>query len=285
MSGLPWFRMYVDFLNDPKMISIAFEDQRHFIGVLALMCDGVLDQECDPVIMDRIVSQRLWLDYSTISEVKRRLVNAELIDEMWLPLSWSKRQFKSDHDATGAARQKRYREKQKVDKQRKKKSDALCNATVTLPDTDTDTDTDLKRLGHRDDRLSFEGWWNWWPKKVAKKDAFKAWKTLTQTNRKKALHDSATRYASTEKHFIPNPATYLRGERWNDELVKPPDKPLNSDQIMHNNIREAHGFNHSTKNDRPALCRDADGLGPQVQGERGASANMEKALDSEPWKH
>lgn len=47
MSKMPWFRMYADFLNDPKMISLAFEDQRHFIGVLALKCDGALDDVAD----------------------------------------------------------------------------------------------------------------------------------------------------------------------------------------------------------------------------------------------
>ena len=130
----PWFRMYTDFLNDPKMISLAFEDQRHFIGILALKSEGVLDQDCDSKLLDRIVAQRLWIDNAVIADVKKRLTAALLIDESWQPLAWDKRQFKSDKDVTGAERQKRYRQS--------RNSNALRNGTVTLPDTDTDTDTE-----------------------------------------------------------------------------------------------------------------------------------------------
>lgn len=93
---MPWFRMYSDFLNDPKMISISFEDQRHFIGVLALKGEGTLDHACAPELLTRIVAQRLWIDHAIIGEVKKRLVAAGLIDENWQPLAWEKRQARSD---------------------------------------------------------------------------------------------------------------------------------------------------------------------------------------------
>ena len=141
MSGNPWFRMYVDFLEDAKMMTLAFEDQRHFIGVLALKSAGTLDQECEPRTMDRIVAQKLWLDGSVIGEVKRRLIDAGLIDEDWQPVAWEKRQFRSDHDLTGAERQRRYREKQR---------NALRNAPVTPPEQNrTDTDTEQKKKGDK----------------------------------------------------------------------------------------------------------------------------------------
>ena len=120
----PWFRMYVDFLTDYKMISLAFEDQRHFIGVLALKSSGILDQPSSDAIMNRIVSQRLWIDHSLILDVKKRLVDAGLIDDKWQPLAWSKRQYKSDFNMTGAERQKNFRERQRTgfDKQMQAKS-------------------------------------------------------------------------------------------------------------------------------------------------------------------
>lgn len=86
----PWFRMYADFLNDPKMIGLAFEDQRHFIGVLALKSDGAIDDVADGDLLDRIVAQRLWIDHTVIQEVKKNLVAAGLISEDWQPLEWSK---------------------------------------------------------------------------------------------------------------------------------------------------------------------------------------------------
>lgn len=132
----PWFRMYVDFLNDPKMIALAFEDQRHFIGILALKSDGTLDNNAAPELMNRIVAQRLWIDHGVILEVKKRLVNAGLIDADWQPIAWGRRQFVSDSDPSNAERQRRYRERNK--------HEALRNVTVTPLDTDTDTDTEQK---------------------------------------------------------------------------------------------------------------------------------------------
>ena len=129
---LPWFRMYADFLNDPKLIRLAFEDQRHFIGVLALKCDGAIDDVADGDLLDRIVAQRLWIDHAVIRDVKRRLVAAGLIDANWQPVAWDKRQMRSDADATGAERQRRYREAQK--------RNALRDGAVTRLEEDTDTD-------------------------------------------------------------------------------------------------------------------------------------------------
>ena len=129
---LPWFRMYADFLNDPKLISLAFEDQRHFIGVLALKCDGAIDDVADGDLLDRIVAQRLWIDHAVIRDVKRRLIAAGLIDARWQPLAWDKRQMRSDVDATGAERQRRYRGAQK--------HNALRDAAVTRLEEELDTD-------------------------------------------------------------------------------------------------------------------------------------------------
>lgn len=134
---LPWFRMYADFLNDPKLISLAFEDQRHFIGVLALKCDGAIDDVADGDLLNRIVAQRLWIDHAVIRDVKRRLIAAGLIDARWQPLAWEKRQMRSDVDATGAERQRRYREAQK--------HNALRDAAVTRLDTDTDTEEETEK--------------------------------------------------------------------------------------------------------------------------------------------
>lgn len=95
---LPWFRMYADFLNDPKLISLAFEDQRHFIGVLALKCDGAIDDVADGDLLDRIVAQRLWIDHKEIQTVKATLRAAALIDGAWQPVEWEKH---SPHVKTG----------------------------------------------------------------------------------------------------------------------------------------------------------------------------------------
>ncbi|MFG5779892.1 hypothetical protein ACFIQF_22760 [Comamonas sp. J-3] len=130
----------MDFLNDPKLIALAFEDQRHFIGVLALKSDGALDGGTDPDLLDRIVAQRLWIDHAIIRDVKKRLVAAGLIDTSWQPVAWERRQFKSDSSKDRVAR---FRAK-------KKGSSGVGNGDETLQqrpsnavDTDADTDTEV----------------------------------------------------------------------------------------------------------------------------------------------
>lgn len=211
---MKWFRMYSDFLSDPKMISLAFEDQRHFIGLLALKSEGVLDQDCDLQILDRIVAQKLWLDFASISDVKRRLVDATLIDVNWQPLAWNKRQMKSDIDPTNADRQRRYRENKKSNDD----SNALRNGTVTPTD---------KIRKEKNIYVKFDVFWNLYPKKVGKQDAMKAWKKLTEEEYEFAIEGVGDFVKGKEKQFIKNPSAYLNGKRWEDEPM--PEQQQNID--------------------------------------------------------
>ena len=77
----------------------------------------------------------------------------------------------------------------------------------------------------------FDAFWQAYPKKVAKADARKAWAQTKDL--RPALHvllNAIQANCKTESWmkqggaFIPYPATWLRGERWEDELeVKLPD--------------------------------------------------------------
>ena len=77
--------------------------------------------------------------------------------------------------------------------------------------TDTDTDTDT------DNTASFDAFWSLYQKKVDKKRAQTAWNKLSLSIQQQAIADIETRYQGIKKQFIPNPTTYISGERWNDE--------------------------------------------------------------------
>ena len=94
--SLPWFRMHAEFSGDPVIQSLAFEDQRHYIILLCLKCNGTLDRDVSDDLRDRIVLRGLGLDPVTGSEAKRRLMEVGLIANDWQPCGWDKRQFKSD---------------------------------------------------------------------------------------------------------------------------------------------------------------------------------------------
>lgn len=104
----PWFRLYAEFLSDPKMQLLAFEDQRHYVGVLCLKCNGTLETlSIGPEHFERMVSKALGLDPIMGAEVKRRLMDVGLIGEGWQPIAWDRRQYESD---SSTARVHKWRE-------------------------------------------------------------------------------------------------------------------------------------------------------------------------------
>lgn len=74
--------------------------------------------------------------------------------------------------------------------------------------------------------IDFSAWYELYPRKVCKKDAELAWKKLTPDQKFVAfeslpIHVRYWAAAGTEKEYLPYPATWLRGERWQDELEMP----------------------------------------------------------------
>lgn len=77
----------------------------------------------------------------------------------------------------------------------------------------------------------FDQFWAVWPKRVAKADARKAWKQtedvrppIDELIKIVKAHCMTDKWMKDDGEFIPHPATWLRGERWEDELkVKLPD--------------------------------------------------------------
>jgi hypothetical protein len=74
---------------------------------------------------------------------------------------------------------------------------------------------------------TFERFWNVYPRREAKRDAFKAWLKLKPTAPlvDRIVDDVEDRVRTkvwrlVERQFIPLPATYIRGERWEDERPK-----------------------------------------------------------------
>lgn len=73
---------------------------------------------------------------------------------------------------------------------------------------------------------SFDAWWSLYPKKVARAEAKKAWSRMSDADRAAAMEalPAHVRYwdaVGTERHYMPHPATWLNGRRWEDELEMP----------------------------------------------------------------
>lgn len=68
--------------------------------------------------------------------------------------------------------------------------------------------------------VGFEEFWKAYPKKVEKKKAEAKWNRLKKFEQEAILADLPKRKATDQwqRGYVPNPMTYLNGERWNDEL-------------------------------------------------------------------
>lgn len=141
---LPWFRLYTETIDDEKLRLLAFEDRWHFIAILCLKGQGILDEK-GPLLM-RKVAVKMGVDLRTLEEILRRLDEVGLVDEKTLePVNWGERQYRSD---SSTARVSAYRERMKQNMKR------YGNVTVTAQDTDTDKDKEKNKEKKKDENLS-----------------------------------------------------------------------------------------------------------------------------------
>ena len=85
--------------------------------------------------------------------------------------------------------------------------------------------TNLRVVGDAvvdDDEIpTFESFWLLFPKRVAKLDAKKAWARISEKDRVAALVGLVAwrqLWMQNDPQFVPHAASWLRGERWTDEL-------------------------------------------------------------------
>lgn len=75
--------------------------------------------------------------------------------------------------------------------------------------------------------VTFDDFWNIWPRKDKRKDAEAAWQKASKLAPAERIVDVAFQYANSPyrvaKQFVPYGATWLRGECWNDPLPEPPE--------------------------------------------------------------
>lgn len=69
---------------------------------------------------------------------------------------------------------------------------------------------------------TFDDFWTLFPKRIARKEAEKAWNRLTASDRIEALTALVAWRREWlkrgELQYVPNGATWLNGERWTDEI-------------------------------------------------------------------
>lgn len=125
--SLAWFRMWAEAVDDEKLRLLAFEDRWHFVALLCLKCQGILDER-DPDLRWRKMGVKLGLDSVELEAVMKRLETVGLVscnaEKNFQPIAWNRRQFVSD---SSTSRVRAFRKRQR-------------NVSVTPSETDTDTE-------------------------------------------------------------------------------------------------------------------------------------------------
>lgn len=73
--------------------------------------------------------------------------------------------------------------------------------------------------------IDFSDWYTSYPRKVGRQRAVTAWESLTDEERALAVAAMPSHlafYADKEPEYIPHPASWLNGKRWQDELPAQP---------------------------------------------------------------
>lgn len=109
---------------------------------------------------------------------------------------------------------------------------------------------------------SFDRFWSAYPNKKGKKDAAAAWKKLKadeplvlkilEAIRVQSLNP---RWSENDGQYIPYPATWLNGRRWEDEVAQP-GRPVQSGPRVKSKSGEFERFRSRRSNDPPTVERD-----------------------------
>lgn len=87
-----------------------------------------------------------------------------------------------------------------------------------------------------DEGPTFDVFWLLYPRKVARKDAIRAWERIAAAERAMAIVALAAWrniwLRRGELEYVPHPATWLNGERWTDELPSSERAPLAASHVQ-----------------------------------------------------
>ena len=123
-SGLPWGRLYGDWLQDYRVQSLSEALQRRHIALICLHIKGLTDPGDEEAAFHLRLTPAEW------AETKRVFVEKGFLAEGSNHLvSWERRQYKSD---TSTERVRKHRMKQRE------------TVSVTAPETETETDSETE---------------------------------------------------------------------------------------------------------------------------------------------
>lgn len=240
-----WFRMYAEFLSDPKVQMMSEALQRRLIMLFCARCNG------DETLQDEEVTFLLRIDAQEWLATKAEFIKRGFIDSHNKLINWDKRQYRSD---SSSERVRKHREAKKhIDV-------TTCNVSVTpqnrTEQNRTDTEGVIKEITPKRVRT-----------KNAKPEISLADLTADAIADWLAKKRGEGRYLQHDEHFI---LEYFKnyciskGKKYNDYTAAYRNAfEWESCQPNKQNKGKSSGFHHPTKDDRAkaAVMRAAERLG------------------------
>lgn len=206
----PWFRLYSEFSHDPKIQMMPEAMQRRYIMLLCMRCSETL-----VTLHETEIAFQMRLSDDELAKTKELFLLKGFIDEDWNLTNWEKRQYVSD-SSTERVRKHRDKKKEEV------KQDETLQKQPSNGTEQNRTEQKQTKKSESYDSL-FDSFYQAYPKKVGKPAALKAFtKCKPDESLLQTMLDAIERQSQSEQwqkndgQFIPNPATWLNQERWDD---------------------------------------------------------------------
>ena len=132
----------------------------------------------------------------------------------------------------------------------------------------------IKPTSAHADSIEFDRFWIAYPRKTAKSAAIKAWSKLKPDGDlvEKIIGHCMVAFSATDQQFIPHPATYLNGRRWEDEH---PESNIGFIK-MHTDRSWRDGIDGHAANGKAETERDQSVVATVVAGEPKNAVNAKQ---------
>lgn len=243
IRDMRWFKFYgQDWMTDPKIAGMSMEDRLCFLTLLCIASsdtkgDGVVKGITEDVLisMARIPDWRTE-EYNPGKEaigVLSRLQSLQIVTLSSNTLgntdvTLRNYSIRQEQNSSNAEKQRKYRERLK------QRLEIHSNVTVTDSNgggnvlhrieenrIDKKIDNITHIIAKADDE--FDSFWKEYPKKIGKGAAKKSWEKskkppILEILQAISIQKNSSQWRKDSGQFIPNPATWLNQQRWDDEI-------------------------------------------------------------------
>ena len=271
MADVKWVKIVTDIFDDDKILLIESMPESDALIVIWFKLLCLAGKQNNSGVF--LLHGRIPYTDEMFATIFRRPLNTvrlalktfqefgmiEIINDTVTIPNWGKHQTLDKIEAKTAYMRgymRQYREKQKALSSGQINSKANSKAKVSEADKNKNKNNNKCSSFCADEQelglpMGFLTFWSAYPKKVSKKDAVKAWKSLAPNDElvNRIVADVQRRcageWAGKDRfQYIPYPATYLRKCRWEDDLpptdVEPEYRPT-IQEIINERVRQNGG--------------------------------------------